>query len=600
MFEAKRQQQLWASGHWLCHEAFKLNYTLCKAGLESHKTTYARYLLAKNGGKIISDDEQKTVFLLCNAAIEARVIGLPDPAMSITGMICNGGKHGRTMKGVVAVDAAWQAVGVAMQDVFIYNVHRITDATPEETMRNMGRIAFPGMVAPKRPLRTFSETKRWSKEKSPMDKSGKIYKTYVQTLKEELIPAMGCTEPIAIAYAAAKAREVLGCEPDLVKIGVSNNIIKNVKSVVVPNTDGMKGIEAAAVAGILGGNAAKELEVISEVTANQKAAMRRFLSNVPISVEAIDNGIIFDIIIALYCGTDSAVVRISQYHTNIVYIKKNDEVLLDNTARQTSAACNTEAESGLTDRSLLTIANIYDFAETCDLDDVRPLLDTQILYNTQISEEGLLGDYGANVGSTYLKFYGNDVRNRAIAKAAAGSDARMSGCELPVVINSGSGNQGITVSVPVIEYAKALACPKERLYRALVLSNLIAIHEKTGIGRLSAYCGAVSAGCAAGCAIAYLQGADLKAVSHTLVNALAIVSGIICDGAKPSCAAKIASSVEAGILGYHMYQNGQQFRGGDGIVSKGVENTIRNIGMLGHDGMRETDKEIVKIMMQKP
>ena len=416
-----------------------------------------------------------------------------------------------------------------------------------------------------------------------MDKSGKIYKTYVQTLKEELIPAMGCTEPIAIAYAAAKAREVLGCEPDLVKIGVSNNIIKNVKSVVVPNTDGMKGIEAAAVAGILGGNAAKELEVISEVTANQKAAMRRFLSNVPISVEAIDIGIIFDIIIALYCGTDSAVVRISQYHTNIVYIKKNDEVLLDNTARQTSAACNTEAESGLTDRSLLTIANIYDFAETCDLDDVRPLLDTQI------SEEGLLGDYGANVGSTYLKFYGNDVRNRAIAKAAAGSDARMSGCELPVVINSGSGNQGITVSVPVIEYAKALACPKERLYRALVLSNLIAIHEKTGIGRLSAYCGAVSAGCAAGCAIAYLQGADLKAVS-----------GIICDGAKPSCAAKIASSVEAGILGYHMYQNGQQFRGGDGIISEGVENTIRNIGMLGHDGMRETDKEIVKIMMQKP
>lgn len=434
-----------------------------------------------------------------------------------------------------------------------------------------------------------------------MDKSGKIYKTYVQTLKEELIPAMGCTEPIAIAYAAAKAREILGGEPDLVKIGVSNNIIKNVKSVVVPNTDGMKGIEAAAVAGIIGGNAAKELEVISEVTAKQKAAMRRFLSSVPISVEAIDNGIIFDIIIALYSGTDSAVVRISQYHTNIVYIKKNDTVLLDNTGDQTPASCESPApaRSGLTDRSLLNMADIYEFADTCDLDDVRPVLDAQILYNTRISEEGLLGDYGANVGSTYLKFYGNDVRNRAIAKAAAGSDARMSGCELPVVINSGSGNQGITVSVPVIEYAKALGCSKEKLYRALVLSNLIAIHEKTGIGRLSAYCGAVSAGCAAGCAIAYLQGADLKAVSHTLVNSLAIVSGIICDGAKPSCAAKIASSVEAGILGYHMYQNGQQFRGGDGIVSKGVENTIRNIGQLGHDGMRETDKEIVKIMMQK-
>lgn len=430
-----------------------------------------------------------------------------------------------------------------------------------------------------------------------MDKSGKIYKTYVQTLKEELIPAMGCTEPIAIAYAAAKAREVLGCEPDLVKIGVSNNIIKNVKSVVVPNTDGMKGIEAAAVAGILGGNAAKELEVISEVTVNQKAAMRRFLSNVPISVEAIDNGIIFDIIIALYCGTDSAVVRISQYHTNIVYIKKNDEVLLDNTARQTSAACNTEAESGLTDRSLLTIANIYDFAETCDLDDVRPLLDTQILYNTQISEEGLLGDYGANVGSTYLKFYGNDVRNRAIAKAAAGSDARMSGCELPVVINSGSGNQGITVSVPLIVYARHLGSSDEQLYRALVLSNLVAIHQKTGIGRLSAFCGAVCAGAAAGAGIAYLDGGGYCEACHAVVNALSIVAGMVCDGAKPSCAGKIAFSVNAGILGYVMYRDGQQFYGGDGIVKKGVENTIDSIARLGRDGMRATNDEIIRIML---
>lgn len=434
-----------------------------------------------------------------------------------------------------------------------------------------------------------------------MDKNEKKYQTYVQTLKEELIPAMGCTEPIAIAYAAAKAREVLGSEPDRVAIGVSNNIIKNVKSVVVPNTDGMKGIEAAAAAGIVGGNAARELEVISEVSGGQKQAMRDFLAAVPISVNAIDNGILFDIHITLYRGRESAVVRICQYHTNIVYIQKNDTVLLDNTGDPTLAPCGSSApaESGLTDRSLLNIADIYAFADTCDLADVRPVLDTQILYNTQISEEGLLGDYGANVGSTYLKFYGTDVRNRAIAKAAAGSDARMSGCELPVVINSGSGNQGITVSVPVIEYAKALGSTKEKLYRALVLSNLIAIHEKTGIGRLSAYCGAVSAGCAAGCAIAYLQGADLKAVSHTLVNALAIVSGIICDGAKPSCAAKIASSVEAGILGYHLYQNGQQFRGGDGIVSKGVENTIRNVGQLGRDGMRETDREIVRIMLQE-
>lgn len=434
-----------------------------------------------------------------------------------------------------------------------------------------------------------------------MERTGKTYQAYVQILKEELIPAMGCTEPIAIAYAAAKAREVLGGVPDRVKIGVSNNIIKNVKSVVVPNTDGMKGIEAAAAAGIVGGQADKALEVISQVSIEQKAQMRHFLETVPVTVEAVDNGIIFDIIISLYQNDNSAVVRISQYHTNIVFISKNEQILLDNQGVEPAAAgCNdAPAESGLTDKSLLTIADILDFADTCQLEDIRPILDVQILYNTQISEEGLLGDYGANIGSTMLKFYGNDVRNRAIAKAAAGADARMSGCELPVVINSGSGNQGITVSVPLIEYAKALAVPKDKLYRALAVSNLIAIHEKTGIGRLSAYCGAVSAGCAAGCGIAYLQGADYTAIAHTLVNSLAIVSGIICDGAKPSCAAKIASSVEAGILGYHMYKNGQQFRAGDGIVTKGVENTIRNIGQLGHEGMRETDKEIVKIMLGK-
>ena len=435
-----------------------------------------------------------------------------------------------------------------------------------------------------------------------MERTSKTYQAYVQILKEELIPAMGCTEPIAIAYAAAKAREVLGCQPDKVEIGVSNNIIKNVKSVIVPNTDGMKGIEAAAAAGIVGGRADKALEVIADVTDEQKAGMRAFLQHTPVRVEAVDNGQIFDIIIRLYAGASSALVRIAQYHTNIVRIEKDGGLLLDKPVEETASACGHEgpapSESGLTDKSLLTIADILDFADICDLADIRPVLDTQIAYNTQISEEGLLGDYGANIGSTMLKFYGDDVRNRAIAKAAAGSDARMSGCELPVVINSGSGNQGITVSVPVIEYAKALAVPKERLYRALAVSNLIAIHEKSGIGRLSAYCGAVSAGCAAGCGIAYLQGADYEAIAHTLVNSLAIVSGIICDGAKPSCAAKIASSVEAGIMGYHMYLNGQQFRAGDGIVTKGVENTIRNVGQLGREGMRETDKEIVKIMMQ--
>ena len=406
-----------------------------------------------------------------------------------------------------------------------------------------------------------------------MDKQSRTYQAYVQILKEELIPAMGCTEPIAIAYAAAKARDVLGGMPDKVEIGVSSNIIKNVKSVIVPNTDGMKGIEAAASAGIVGGQADKALEVIAAVTTDQKAAMRAFLKQVPVTVKAIDNGFIFDIIVTLQQGSDSAVVRICQYHTNIVLIQRNSEVLLDHTAQETKQLCGdaAPAESGLTDRALLNIADIFAFADTCEINDIRPLLETQIRYNTRISEEGLRGDYGANIGSTMLKFYGEDVRN-----------------------------QGITVSVPVIEYARELGASDETLCRALALSNLIAIHEKAGIGRLSAYCGAVSAGCAAGCGIAYLQGADLKAVSHTLVNALAIVSGIICDGAKASCAAKIASSVEAGILGYHMYKNGQQFRSGDGIVTKGVENTIRNVGLLGREGMRETDKEIVRIMLQEP
>lgn len=434
-----------------------------------------------------------------------------------------------------------------------------------------------------------------------MDKTDIRYQSYVKILSEELVPAMGCTEPIAIAYAAAKAREVLGMMPDQVKIGVSDNIIKNVKSVVVPNTNGMRGIEAAAAAGIVGGDTSRQLEVIAEVTEEEKEVMREFLEHTPVKVEAIDNGIIFDIIITLHKENASTVVRISQYHTNIVYVEKNGEVLLDATKVEQKNTCEdlSEVETGLTDKSFLNIKGILEFADTCEIADVKAVLDRQIQYNSLIAEEGLLGDYGANIGSTYLKFYGYEVRNRAIAKAAAGSDARMSGCELPVIINSGSGNQGITVSVPVIEYAKDLAVPKEKLYRALIVSNLIAVHEKTGIGRLSAYCGAVSAGCAAGCGIAYLQGGDYRAISHTLVNSLAIVSGIICDGAKSSCAAKIASSVEAGILGFHMYQNGQQFRGGEGIVTTGVEATIRNVGQLGREGMRQTDKEIVKIMLNE-
>lgn len=435
------------------------------------------------------------------------------------------------------------------------------------------------------------------------------YRTYVQILKEELMPAMGCTEPIALAYGAAKAREVLGAMPDRVEVWASYNIIKNVKSVVVPNTDGMKGIETAVAAGIVAGDASKILEVISQVTYSQKVAIKEFWETVPIDVRAIDGTLTFDIVLMLHSGGTSVKLRIAQYHTNIILIEKDGEVLFETeTNRQLEQGHEVEkfpesktlpeSEGGLTDKGLLNLRDILEFADTLLVEDVKDILDPQIQCNMAIAEEGLKNSYGANIGSTWLGTYGNDVRNRAIAKAAAGSDARMSGCELPVVINSGSGNQGITVSVPVIEYARDMNVGEEKLYRALTLANLVSIHEKTGIGRLSAYCGAVSAGCAAACGIAYLCGGGYEEIAHTLVNSVVITSGIICDGAKPSCAGKIAASVMAGILGYDMYRNGgQQFKAGDGIVNCNAEETIRNVGRLGKEGMRETDREIVKMMI---
>lgn len=416
------------------------------------------------------------------------------------------------------------------------------------------------------------------------------YNTYIEILKEELVPAMGCTEPIAIAYCAAKARDVLGGMPDSVTLYVSGNIVKNVKSVIVPNTNGLKGIEAAAAAGIVGGKAEKILEVIADVTAEQKDAMRAFLASCPIVVRPAEGDEALDIHIMLTGGGHTASVRISGYHTNIVLMEKDDTVLFK------AGEVKASKEASLADKSLLTIRDIVEFADMVDIEDIKEILDRQIAYNTAIAEEGLKNNWGANVGSVLLKQHGDNLRTRAKAYAAAGSDARMSGCELPVIINSGSGNQGMTASLPVIVYAEGLGKTREELYRALALSNLVTIHQKTGIGRLSAYCGAISAGCGAGCGIAYLQGGDCRAISHTLVNALAIVSGIVCDGAKASCAGKIASAVDAGIFGYEMYLEQQQFYGGDGLVSKGVENTLVNIGRLGSVGMKETDKEIIRIM----
>ncbi|WP_300457898.1 L-serine ammonia-lyase, iron-sulfur-dependent, subunit alpha [Desulfobacula sp.] len=424
-----------------------------------------------------------------------------------------------------------------------------------------------------------------------MDNTDNRYRDYLDILHEELVPAMGCTEPIAVAYAAARARAVLGIQPDRVVIEASDNIIKNVKSVVVPNTGSLRGIEAAAVAGIVAGDEDKVLEVISSVDDEGRKKIKHFLESRDVTVCKSTSPLTFDLRVTVFKGESKACVKISHFHTNIVLITKDDEIIFQN------QDCDEINTAGLTDRSMMNVKDILDFSESVDISEVEDLLQRQIEYNTRIAAEGLKGDWGANIGSVLLEIWGDDIKTRAKAMAAAGSDARMSGCGLPVVIVSGSGNQGITASVPVIEYAKELGVKKEALYRALVVSNLVTIHQKTGIGRLSAYCGAVSAGVGAGAGITWLHGGRFVEVAHTIVNALATVSGIICDGAKPSCAAKIAAAIDAGILGFHMYQKGQQFYGGDGIVKKGVENTIASIGRLGRDGMRETDKEIIRIML---
>ena len=421
------------------------------------------------------------------------------------------------------------------------------------------------------------------------------YQDYVNILHEELVPAMGCTEPIAIAYAAAVARQTLGRPAQRMEVEASGNIIKNVKSVFVPNTGGLRGIPAAAAAGMAAGDPALELEVLSSIGEGEQAAIRQYLADTPIAVKLADSPFIFDIAIRAWAGEDSALVRIVNYHTNIVRVERNGQVLKEVEAQAA-------AEEGLTDKSVLTVEGILEFAREAALADVEEAVGRQVRYNTAIAQEGLRGDYGANIGKVLLSTYGDDVKIRAKAMAAAGSDARMNGCGLPVVIVSGSGNQGLTASLPVVEYAKELGADWETTLRAVLVSDLITIHLKAEIGRLSAYCGAVSAGCGSGAGIAWLYGREkepqalLKDVSHTIVNALAVDSGIVCDGAKASCAAKIASAVDAGLLGFYMYQNGQQFRGGDGIISKGVEQTIRNIGLLATQGMRETDREILDIM----
>ena len=421
-----------------------------------------------------------------------------------------------------------------------------------------------------------------------MNKEDSLYSIYVQILKEELVMAMGCTEPIAISYACAKATQVLDHLPDRIVVKASGSIIKNVKSVIVPHTNGLKGIEVAAAAGALYGDADAKLEVLSSATREQIEELPEYVQNTNITVQHIEQGHVFDLEIHVYYEQEHASVRIVDTHTNIVQIEKNWQVIFEDK----TASLELKA-----DHSALIMKQIWDFSQTVDIDDVKEILDRQITCNMAIANEGIHNSYGANIGHVILNMDSDCVKTKAKAYAAAGSDARMNGCELPVVINSGSGNQGITCCVPVVVYAKELDCTQEQLYRALVLSNLTAIYIKTGIGTLSAFCGAVSAGAAAGAGIAYLHNGTYKEIQHTIVNALAILSGTICDGAKASCAAKIASSIDAGIMGYYMYKNKQQFYAGDGIVAHSVDETIQNIGTLGSQGMLQTNDKIIEMMI---
>ena len=427
-----------------------------------------------------------------------------------------------------------------------------------------------------------------------MERHSTVYDTYVAILKRELVCAMGCTEPIAIAYAAAVARANLGQIPERIEVEASGNIIKNAKSVVVPNTGGRKGIAAAAAVGVLAGDETAGLQVISNVPQVVQDELPTYIESASIRTIGVETGHMLDITVTVYAGEHCAKCRIADEHTNVVLVEKDGVVLQK---KELSDGAQQDAE--MPDYTALSVAGIYDFANTCDLDDVSETLERQISCNKAIAMEGLKNNYGANIGKVLLRVNPDSARTRAKAWAAAGSDARMNGCELPVVICSGSGNQGMTTSLPVIAFAERMDVSHEALLRALLVSNLITIHEKTSIGRLSAYCGAVSAGAGAGAGIAYLHGADLEQISTTIVNALAVISGIVCDGAKSSCAAKIATAVEAGIFGYEMCCHSQRFCGGDGLVLASVERSIANFGRLGRVGMKETDHEIIKMMTEE-
>lgn len=417
-----------------------------------------------------------------------------------------------------------------------------------------------------------------------------IYQGYIDILKDELVPAMGCTEPIALAYAACKAKEVLGGIPTSTKLEVCGNIIKNVKSVVVPETNGMKGINAAIAAGYFSNDSSLELEVLTSLDSSKLEDVKNYLKLNNIEIVPSKLKLKFYIKIEAIKGNDVVTLEIVNSHTNIIKITKNDEILFENDLKK--------EEQKKLNYDLLNIKDIFDFAQNFDVNSLKDVLLRQVNYNLRIAKEGLSNRYGANIGKVLLQNYGDSVLNKAKAYAAAASDARMSGCPLPVIIVSGSGNQGITASLPVYIYACEENKYEEMLIRALALSDLVTLDQKRGIGRLSAFCGAICAGIGAACGIAFLEGGDYETISHTIVNALAIISGMVCDGAKPSCAAKISTAIDAGMFGYYMYQAHQEFKDGEGIVSKGVDNTINNVSQMACNGMTQTDEEILKIMVR--
>ena len=418
------------------------------------------------------------------------------------------------------------------------------------------------------------------------------YENYVIILRGELVPAMGCTEPIAIAYASSKAREILGEEVRHIHVSCSGNIVKNVKGVIVPNSGGQKGIEAAAILGAVGGDSSRELEVISSTTDEARALTRKLVRENLCDVSLAEDVPNLYIEVTAEGESHTSTVKIENSHTNITLIKRDNNIILERLPEKVSI--KEEVTSG--DKSMMTLRGIIDFADTLEISDVEEIFDRQTEYNVRISQEGLDNKWGACIGKTMIETWGDDVRTCACARAAAGSDARMSGCPLPVIINSGSGNQGITVTLPVVEYAERWRISRTKMYRALAVSNLVSIYIKHYIGSLSAFCGAVSAASGAGAGITYMAGGDYASIGRTITNTLANVGGIVCDGAKPSCAAKIASSVHAAILAHHMSMNDDEFRGGEGFVEDDVERTIKNMGYIGKIGMKETDREILNVM----